>query len=56
MPETKREFFERRYRELRSTEWGRISEMNMDDLMEMLEHEYYECAFEPVPPSIPIAH
>ncbi len=56
MPETLTEFMARRYRELRSTEWDRISEMNMDDLVEMLESEYYECAFDPVPPSIPILH
>lgn len=57
MPETLTEFMDRRCREVRhSPEWREFGKMNALDFFDMLEREYYECAFDQVPPSIPIAH
>ncbi|OFW00150.1 MAG: hypothetical protein A3G20_05060 [Acidobacteria bacterium RIFCSPLOWO2_12_FULL_59_11] len=48
VPETLRQFFNRRYRELaKLPEYAKIDAM---ELANIVEDEFYDCAFDPVPP------
>lgn len=53
MPESFREFWNRRVRELgQSPEWAQLGKMSVTDFGKMIENEYYDCAEDPVPPDV----